>query len=87
MSPFCAQNLKTNYNVVPFGNHGTERLTLVSFIDETDNAIIVWFHSTLGTMLTYQGIDYADKWDILTLSFISGLNLWLKDLISLKNNM
>jgi hypothetical protein len=25
MNPFCAKNLKTNYNVVPYGDHGTER--------------------------------------------------------------
>jgi hypothetical protein len=23
---FCAKNCKTNYNVVPYGDHGTERL-------------------------------------------------------------
>jgi hypothetical protein len=26
MNPFCAKILKTNYNVTPFGDHGTERV-------------------------------------------------------------
>jgi hypothetical protein len=26
MNPFCAKNFKTNYNVVPYGDHGTERV-------------------------------------------------------------
>jgi hypothetical protein len=26
MNPFCAKNLKTNYNVMPYGDHGTERV-------------------------------------------------------------
>jgi hypothetical protein len=26
MNPFCAKNLKTNYNVTPYGDHGTERV-------------------------------------------------------------
>jgi hypothetical protein len=28
INPFCAKNFKTNYNVAPYGNHGTERVTL-----------------------------------------------------------
>jgi hypothetical protein len=27
-NPFCAKNLKTNYNVTPYGGHGTERVNL-----------------------------------------------------------
>jgi hypothetical protein len=26
MNPLCAKNLKTNYNVSPYGDHGTERV-------------------------------------------------------------
>ena len=26
MNPFCATNLKTNYNMTPYGDHGTERV-------------------------------------------------------------
>jgi hypothetical protein len=26
INPFCAQNLKANYNVMPYGDHGTERV-------------------------------------------------------------
>ena len=26
MNPFCAKNVTTNYTVVPYGNHGTERV-------------------------------------------------------------
>ena len=26
MNPFCAKNLKTAYNVTPYGDHGTERV-------------------------------------------------------------
>jgi hypothetical protein len=26
INPFCAKILKTNYNVVPYGDHGTERV-------------------------------------------------------------
>jgi hypothetical protein len=26
MNPFCAKNFKTIYNVVPYGDHGTERV-------------------------------------------------------------
>jgi hypothetical protein len=29
MNPFCAKNLKTNYNVTPYGNYGTERVKLI----------------------------------------------------------
>jgi hypothetical protein len=29
MNPFCAQNLKTNYNVMPYGDYGTERVKIV----------------------------------------------------------
>jgi hypothetical protein len=28
MNPFCAKHLKTNYNVTPYGDHGTERVKL-----------------------------------------------------------
>jgi hypothetical protein len=26
MNPFCAKNLKINYNVTPYGDHGAERV-------------------------------------------------------------
>ena len=26
MNPFCAKNLKTNHNVVPYADHGAERV-------------------------------------------------------------
>ena len=29
MNPFCAKNIKTNYNVMPYGDHGTERVNRV----------------------------------------------------------
>jgi hypothetical protein len=28
MNPFCAKNLKTNYNVTPYGDHGIQRVNL-----------------------------------------------------------
>jgi hypothetical protein len=28
MNPFCAKNLKTNYNVMRYGDHGTERVKI-----------------------------------------------------------
>jgi hypothetical protein len=29
MNPLCAKKLKTNYNVTPYGNRGTERVNLL----------------------------------------------------------
>jgi hypothetical protein len=31
MNPLCAKNLKTNYNVMPYGNHCTERVNVSHF--------------------------------------------------------
>jgi hypothetical protein len=28
MNPLCAKNFKTDYNVVPYGDHGTERVNM-----------------------------------------------------------
>jgi hypothetical protein len=32
MNPFCAKNFKTNYNVTPYGDHGTERVKLIALL-------------------------------------------------------
>ena len=37
VNPFCAKSLKTNYNVVPYVTHGTERVNhKCIFFSETD---------------------------------------------------
>jgi hypothetical protein len=38
MNPVCAKNLKTNYNVTPYGDHGTERVNHFSAM------VVLWHH-------------------------------------------
>jgi hypothetical protein len=39
MNPLCTKNLKTNYNVTPYGDHVTERVKVmfISFLQALQN--------------------------------------------------
>jgi hypothetical protein len=37
-NPFCAKNFKSNYNVAPYGDHGTERVKVKYLRYEKVNA-------------------------------------------------